>query len=431
MEDTITITTRRTIYDLLRSIDDVGKCYEILRQRKSRCRTERGKSIIDELISYILDDDHRICYECQDLLLDSEAIYFQDKYYCETCINEIAVWVDIEGQWYSPDYYESNFSECNHCNGVFRRHDLYDAYNLHGMEILICDDCRNSSYERCDCCDELYLHDCLIAFDSGLYCRDCADNEEGIIKEYDYKPAPIYFGSPSKTLNKHTLYIGIELEVEVDDSPSRTVELAKMITQDFWYFKKDGSVDGFEIVSYPGTFEYWKSQYQTISAHLSTLQHNSCKSYDAISSCGLHFHVSRRAISMLTLWKILEFHRKFPSFMFALSQRSEYNYKRWSCNEYADKSSKFIADAAKAKLHSSRYTAVNLSNKNTIEFRIFRGTLNVQSLFAKLEFVYALIQYCRNESCSNLSLQSFKRFIEEDKKQYNNLISFINQKNLI
>ena len=44
-----------------------------------------------------------------------------------------------------------------------------------------------------------------------------------------------------------------------------------------------------------------------------------------------------------------------------------------------------------------RYYAVNLSNDDTIEFRLFRGTLNPNSFFATLELVNAIVCYSRSD----------------------------------
>ena len=40
-----------------------------------------------------------------------------------------------------------------------------------------------------------------------------------------------------------------------------------------------------------------------------------------------------------------------------------------------------------AKGTTSRYTCVNLQNKNTIEFRMFRGTLKYNTIIATIQFV--------------------------------------------
>lgn len=54
----------------------------------------------------------------------------------------------------------------------------------------------------------------------------------------------------------------------------------------------------------------------------------------------------------------------------------------------------------------SRYYAVNLENWNTIEFRMYRGTLNLSTIMATLQFTKALCFYAKNtelEECMKIS----------------------------
>ena len=46
-----------------------------------------------------------------------------------------------------------------------------------------------------------------------------------------------------------------------------------------------------------------------------------------------------------------------------------------------------ILDHAKKGYHGGRYTCVNLTNRDTIEFRMFRGTLKYNTLIATLQLV--------------------------------------------
>lgn len=46
-----------------------------------------------------------------------------------------------------------------------------------------------------------------------------------------------------------------------------------------------------------------------------------------------------------------------------------------------------LLDYAKKGGHGGRYTCVNLQNRNTVEFRMFRGTLKPNTIFATLELL--------------------------------------------
>ena len=48
--------------------------------------------------------------------------------------------------------------------------------------------------------------------------------------------------------------------------------------------------------------------------------------------------------------------------------------------------------------HDDRYTAVNLTNDSTVEFRIFKGTLKRERLIASMQLVDTLIHYAMKHS---------------------------------
>jgi len=75
-----------------------------------------------------------------------------------------------------------------------------------------------------------------------------------------------------------------------------------------------------------------------------------------------------------------------------------------------------------------RYEALNLANKATVEFRIFRGTLKRESLFKSLEFCDALIHFCKDCSVNVSDTRRVDKFIEYVKlnsKEWPHLWAFI------
>ena len=69
-----------------------------------------------------------------------------------------------------------------------------------------------------------------------------------------------------------------------------------------------------------------------------------------------------------------------------------------------------ILDHAKAGTYRNRYTCVNLTNAETIEFRMFRGTLKLNTLLTTLQLVNrvcnAAVSFSDDEM-KNLSWTSF------------------------
>ena len=68
-----------------------------------------------------------------------------------------------------------------------------------------------------------------------------------------------------------------------------------------------------------------------------------------------------------------------------------------NANRFCKIQDKVLGDYRRAR---DRYEALNLTNKGTVEFRIFRGTLKRESLFKSLEFCDALLHFCLENGCS-------------------------------
>jgi hypothetical protein len=74
----------------------------------------------------------------------------------------------------------------------------------------------------------------------------------------------------------------------------------------------------------------------------------------------------------------------------------------------------------KAKCTYGRYHAVNLCNRHTIEFRMFRGTLKLETLYATLQLVDRICDLAVNLTDSEMQNISWSEFV-----------SYINEKELI
>jgi len=123
-------------------------------------------------------------------------------------------------------------------------------------------------------------------------------------------------------------------------------------------------------------------------------------------------------------------------FVSKISQRKIANLDRWAAltdkpNTSQEEYSKdmLMYKAKKKKGNNNRYLAVNLQNSNSVEVRIFRGTLNDSSFFKNIEFVQALFDYTKSISEADMSLKSFLSFIK-DNNEYPYLRKFIADKNI-
>ena len=91
-------------------------------------------------------------------------------------------------------------------------------------------------------------------------------------------------------------------------------------------------------------------------------------------------HISRAAFGEteqeqeLSIARLLYFVEKFWTELLRFSRRTERQINRWAARYGMKLSPKAVMESAKDS-RAGRYTAVNLTNEETVEIRIFRGTL--------------------------------------------------------
>lgn len=83
---------------------------------------------------------------------------------------------------------------------------------------------------------------------------------------------------------------------------------------------------------------------------------------------------------------------------------------RWAARYGIEKTGKEILNKAK-KGNVGRYAAVNLCNYSTIEFRLFRGTLKVNTLYATLQLVNRICDAAISMSEEEIARQSWRDFV--------------------
>ena len=84
---------------------------------------------------------------------------------------------------------------------------------------------------------------------------------------------------------------------------------------------------------------------------------------------------------------------------------------RWAARYGMEKTGKEILDKAK-KGGNGRYAAVNLCSYNTIEFRLFRGTLKMNTFYATLQFVNHIIDIAMTMDETEIAAQSWSDFVQ-------------------
>jgi len=315
-----------------------------------------------------------------------------------------------------PDIYK-----CYDCNQIIEEDNEYVCY----ASSRLCITCYEDNYFTCDSCSEIYTND---DYDSDGYCYGCNENRDdddySIIKSYSYKPIPKFLKT---SLEKTKLYYGIELEIERNKSKIAQSKLAEKIQNSNWYFKTDGSLNnGFEIVTEPMTYNFIEKNKNEFLDLLETIKKNKYLSYNK-RTCGMHIHMSKNCFGTWQLYRFMKFFAENKEFVTKISQRKEDDLNRWASVESSDSKTLLKKAVKKEPLDSRRYVAINLMNSNTIELRLFRGTLNPNSFFKNIEFSDSMFYFTRDNK--NIELNRYIDYIMKSK--YKNLKQFIIDKNLI
>lgn len=313
--------------------------------------------------------------------------------------------------WTHEDYLQTpyNCSDHNVCNSCIENNCSYSepygayVYNDEGRWALDADG------------DEVFIHE-----DDDNFNWD--DDEDQYV-HYNYSGRkPQLLGSyhsrsrvgkqpfiHSVWTRQNDRFMGVELEVEVKDgSIDSHVEALNVRLNDGEvgkrvYFEADGSLThGFEIISNPMGLD---SHYKLWSALADRDLVRGMRSHDT-STCGLHVHVSRRNMHTMQINKMNVFlnHPDNQDLIKAVARRYDVNYARIA--------QKKLSNAHKYDVE--RRDALNITNDNTVEFRIFKGTLIHDTLLSAIEFANAVVNFTMPASTAgfHLSTQRFIDFID-------------------
>lgn len=261
-----------------------------------------------------------------------------------------------------------------------------------------------------------------------------------MIHNYSHKPAPVFHAARNERTNEYTRYFGLENEISTKNGVERKInnndlsDLLDSIGNGFTYCKRDSSIgyDGVELVTHPGTLAYhakechWK--------HLNrTAQKNGYRSHDATESCGLHIHVNRDSLGgnesdrddvIRKMTVMLDLHRDEVT---RFTRRTARALAEWASIPYTPSFRGEIATYSTR--HNSRYTALNVTNAATVEFRIFRGTLRRDTIIAAIQFCNNWCDYAMTHTWDEVEDSTFAEIMRTH--EYNELNQYLVQRGLL
>lgn len=312
---------------------------------------------------------------------------------------------------------------CGECNRVVRRiHHVYDDRGLDtGMQM--CDNClADNELEVCEECGCAYPEHQM----EDTMCPTCHESLRLQDAIHGYHCAPktnAWWGGGRGEAGKR--FHGFELEVEwnhpgydSDKLRELAAEFKSMWPEGYVYIEHDGSLNnGFEIITAPQTLAHFRKEANRWAEALHWLKDHDFISHST-SSCGLHVHMGREhfgnleSVRNLNITKLLYIYEVFWTDILRLSRRSASSAREWA-DRYFTTDLKDLDGIVNRKGDCARYRAINLDPDNTVEFRIFRGTLIPETLIGTIEFVHAMAQSARNLSVGSIQkVSSLRDFLE-------------------
>jgi hypothetical protein len=285
------------------------------------------------------------------------------------------------------------------------------------------------------CIDTEFIHDgriYLIAEHSVVQCPVCNANAldssvsedgcptclVGLTKIHSYSTrVPELLKFKAKKVTPNTLYLGAELEYESKSSKENDTVYANRSLKNHAILKSDGSIhNGFEIVTCPATLDIHLEEFQRFFKYLGNT------SLKGESNTGMHVHISRKPLSMLTVGKMTAFLNASTNKNFIESIAGR------KLNTYCQQDDSRTVSYPLVYGTGARYNILNLNNKDTVEIRMFSTPDSYENFAYKMEFAEALAIYCSpcTANHSVYKLLDFSNFISWAngmKKSYPNLVN--------
>lgn len=404
------------------------------------------------------DDNYHTCYECGQTYHYHDITIINSTPVCDNCRD--------------VDYFS-----CDRCD----EWEHYDNASTTADGDTVCEYCLSNHYTECVRCGEYHRNDELYLISEGNYvCPNCLDEDDDIRESPNNatyaRPAASHelrymgridgpftranFALVNYTYNQYLAryltelddedikrYYGIEIEASGAGRSDRNVNELHNALNDARYIvcKGDASVNnGIEVVTMPSTLNYLLDG-DELDNICDTLQ---VLGYGADRSCGLHIHVSRASLATDTLTetmvraRILWLVERFKAELKQLARRETWQYCRfasdkgfprglgWRDMDALFRDRVFEFDRIYRNMSArDRYLAVNLGPSETIEFRLFGGTIDANRIRMYVDVIDAIVETARNVKRPELYDVTFKDVINPDTHFF--AANYIYENNLI
>ena len=387
--------------------DDCGELVE-----KDRTYTTHDNRIICE--NCYESNGYCICERCGKVIDEYHIVYIQDteEYVCDDCADENYYQCMECGEWYSSDKI------------------ITDTEGQH-----LCEDCYSNNYYTCALCGE-FVRDSdsyLDTISDEIYCEYCYSNEIGsrVINSYHSNDDWTVHCTENEYNDYMSDKLTLGLEIEVAGDATCAEGFMDKVDNDLIYLERDGSVDGFEIITQPMTRQYATGIFtDKMSKGFEFLKEHNFKGHNA---GGIHIHVRLPYDNIdfmsciLKLKKLLyNLPTNMQDLLLLITQRRLDNLKRWSNNMYYRK-----LTLQNCTLQDNRYELLNMDSRTqTLEFRMFNSSLRTERIMKNIEVVLSLLDYVDTYYTVEMydkNLFTWLDYVKRNEEKYPNLVRFINE----
>jgi DNA-directed RNA polymerase subunit RPC12/RpoP len=300
---------------------------------------------------------------------------------------------------------------CDVCNSP-----SWDLYNTADGK-KVCRHCYNELYVRCQRCGSTVQRTTAeITRDNYALCPECAKRRT-VLPYHRYYPKIQFFGNDHA---KTVPMMGFELEIDDGGEDNRNAGIVVDILNSnalFGYCSHDGSLhDGFEIITQPATLEYHNSIKNVYNELCSKMKSLGYSSHDT-TTCGFHVHVNRdffgdsRENQNAAIRRLVFITEKFWNELVIYARRPEKRMERYAKKIAPMEITEYMRRANQSHDHNFHYYALNIANEDTVEFRMFKGTLNVNTILATLQLVNNLCIVAKNNTLDEIRQMHFEDFV--------------------
>lgn len=328
---------------------------------------------------YWENDEGHLC-DVVDVAREKYPEYYAklDVGVCSCCGKSAMPKVTIDGVDYCKNCYQEKFTSCSRCGKVVKR----------GEEIR----------DRNDC----------------ALCCEC-NKRHWVLPYHGYYPKVEFYGNNK---GNSVPYMGFELEVDCGgENDKKVAKVMPLLNNEeggkiFAYCSHDGSLqNGFEIITQPATMQYHSSISDVYNRSIQKLKAMGYASHET-TTCGFHVHFNRDFFGENQdecIRRLIFMTEKFWNELCVFARRPERRLERYA-KKVSDSMEikEYMEKANRSGRHEYHYYAVNIANDSTIEFRMFRGTLNLNTIMATLQLVNNMAITAKNKTMDEIKAMRFE-----------------------